>query len=71
MSVFYSLFPTRSQPFAVINSCVAALSLFSSDMLTWRADGLYSVQRHKIRGVRVEEYAYHVNPLRQNVGLET
>jgi len=26
---------------------------------------------HKLRGVRVEEYAHHVNKLRQNVGLET
>jgi len=26
---------------------------------------------HKIRGVRVEEYAYYVNTLRQNVGMET
>jgi len=26
---------------------------------------------HKIRGVHVEEYAYYVNKLRQNVGLET
>jgi len=26
---------------------------------------------HKIRGVRVEEYAGYVNKLRQNVGLET
>jgi len=26
---------------------------------------------HKMRGVRVEEYAYYVNKLRQNVGLET
>jgi len=26
---------------------------------------------HKIRGVRVEEYAYYVNKLRQSVGLET
>jgi len=26
---------------------------------------------HKIRGVRVEDYAYHVNKLRQNVSLET
>jgi len=25
----------------------------------------------KIRGVRVQEYAYYVNKLRQNVGLET
>jgi len=26
---------------------------------------------HKIRGVRVDEYAYDVNKLCQNVGLET
>jgi len=26
---------------------------------------------HKLREVRVEEYAYYVNKLRQNVGLET
>jgi len=26
---------------------------------------------HKIWGVHVEEYAYYVNKLRQNVGLET
>jgi len=26
---------------------------------------------HKIRGVRVEEYGYYVNKLRQNVGLAT
>jgi len=26
---------------------------------------------HKIRVVRIEEYAYYVNKLRQNVGLET
>jgi len=26
---------------------------------------------YKIRGVRVEEYAYYVNKLRQNVGLKT
>jgi len=44
MSVFYSPFSTRSQNFAVMNSCVAALSLISSDILTWSADSLYSVQ---------------------------
>jgi len=44
MSVFYSPFSTRSQNVAVMNSCVAALSLFSSDILTWSADSLYSVQ---------------------------
>jgi len=43
MSVFYSTFSTRSQNFAVMNSCVAALGLFSSDILTWSADSLYSV----------------------------
>jgi len=53
-----------------MNSCVAALSIFSSDILTWSADSLYSVT-HKIRGVRIEEYAYYVNKLRQKVGLET
>jgi len=47
MSVFYPLFSTRGQNFAVMNSCVAALSLFSSDILSWRADSLYSVQWHK------------------------
>jgi len=39
---------TLAQPdiFAVMNSCVAALSLFSSDSLTQSADSLYSVQWH-------------------------
>ena len=27
--------------------------------------------KHKLRGMRVDEYAYYVNKLRQNVGLET
>jgi len=44
MNVFFSSFSTRSQNFAVMNSCVAALSVFSSDILTWSADSLYSVQ---------------------------
>jgi len=26
---------------------------------------------HQLRGVRVEEYAYYVIKLRQNVGMET
>ena len=36
----------NAQPdiFAVMNCCVVALSLFFSDMLTWSADSLYSVQ---------------------------
>jgi len=44
MSVFSSPFPTRSQNFIVMNSCVVALGLFSSDILTWSANSLYSVQ---------------------------
>jgi len=44
MSVLYAPFSTRSQNFTVMNSCVAALSLFSSDILTWSADSLYSAQ---------------------------
>ena len=44
ISVFYSPFSTHSQIVAVMNSCVAALSLFSSDILTWSADSVYSVQ---------------------------
>ena len=38
MSVFYSPFSTRSQNFAVMNTCVAALSVFPSDILSWSAD---------------------------------
>jgi len=45
-SVFYSPFSTCSQNLAVMNFCVAALSIFSSDILTWSADSLYSVQWH-------------------------
>jgi len=44
MNVFYSPFSKRSQNLAVMNCCVLALSLFSSDILTWSADSLYSVQ---------------------------
>jgi len=38
----------NAQPdiFAVMNCCVVALSLFSSNIVTWNADSLYSVQRH-------------------------
>jgi len=45
-SLFYSPFSTHSQNFVVTNSCVAELSLFSSDILTWSTDSLYSVQLH-------------------------
>jgi len=44
LSVFYSPFSNRSHNFAVINCCVGGLSLFSSNILTWRADSLYSLQ---------------------------
>jgi len=58
-----------------MNCCVVALSLFSSDILTWSIDSLYSfifsAMTHKIRGVHVEEYAYYVKKLHQNIGLET
>jgi len=39
----------NAQPdiFAVMNCCVVALSAFSSNILTWRADSLYSVQWYK------------------------
>jgi len=57
--------------FAVMNCCVVALTLFSSDIVTWSADSLDSVQWHKIRGVRVKEYVYYVKKLRQNIGSET
>jgi len=56
-----------------MNSCVVGLSLISSDILTWSADSLYTVpsaMTHKLRGVRIEEYAFYVNKLSPNVGLE-
>jgi len=57
--------------FAIMNCCVVALSLFSSDIVTWSADSLYSVQSHKTSGVRIEEYTFCVSKFRENVGLET
>jgi len=69
--VILSSFNAQPHIFAVMNCCVVALSAFSSDILTWSADSLFSVQWHKIRGVRVEKYAQCVNKLRQNVCLET
>jgi len=45
MSVFYIPVLTRSLIlFASMNWCVKALSVFSSDILTLRADSLYCVQ---------------------------
>ena len=43
MSVFYSRFNAQPNIFAVVNCCVVALSVFSSDILTWSADSLYYV----------------------------
>jgi len=37
-------FNTQLDIFVVMNCCVVVLSLFSSDILTWSADSLYSVQ---------------------------
>jgi len=41
MSVFFNVQPDI---FAVLNCCVVALNVFSSYILTWSADSLYSVQ---------------------------
>jgi len=70
MSVFYSPVLTRSLYFCSYELLRRSVE-FILYILTWGADSLYSVQWHKIRGVRVEEYAYYVNKLRQNVDLET
>ena len=56
-----------------MNRCIVALGVFHSDILTWSANSLYalfSAMTHKIRKLDVEKYAYYVNKLRQNVGLE-
>ena len=44
--VSISCFNAQPDIFAVMNCCVEALSVFSSDILTWSANGLYSVQWH-------------------------
>jgi len=44
--VLISCFNAQPDIFAVMNCCIAALSLFSSDILNWSADNLYSVQWH-------------------------
>jgi len=47
MSVFcvlLSCFNSQPDIFALVNCCVVALSLFSSDIITWSADSIYSVQ---------------------------
>jgi len=71
MSVLLPSFNGQPDVFAVMNCCAVALSLFFSDTLIWNAASLYfSALTHKLR-VRVDEYAYCVNKLRQNVALET
>ena len=68
--VLLPCFNAQPDIFAAMNCCVVALSLFFSVNLNWSV-GLHSAMTHKIRGVDVEKYAYYVNKLRQNVGLET
>jgi len=66
-------FNVQPNIFAVMNRCIVALGVFHSDILTWSANSLYalfSAMTHKIRKLDVEKYAYYVNKLRQNVGLE-
>jgi len=46
-----------------MNYCVVALSLFSSDIPTWSADGLYSVQCRSVTRGRRGAYL----PLEKNV----
>jgi len=46
MSVLLRCFNAQPDIFAVMNCCVVALSLFSSDILIWSANSLYSVQWH-------------------------
>jgi len=70
--VLLPCFNVQPDIFAIMNCCVVALNLFSSDIVTWIAGSLYSVQwYHKLWAVRVEEYAYCINKFRENVGLET
>ena len=44
MSVFLSCLNAQPDIFAVMNCCVVALSVFSSDILTWSADVLVYIQ---------------------------
>ena len=50
--VLLPCFNAQPDIFAVMNCCVVALSLFSSDSLTWSAENLYSVQWNKGSGCR-------------------
>jgi len=44
--VLLPCFNAQPDIFAVMNCCVVELSVFSSDILTWSADSLYSFQGH-------------------------
>jgi len=44
MSVLLLCFNAQPDIFAVMNCCVVTLIVFSSDMLAWRADSLYSAR---------------------------
>ena len=71
--VFLSNFNVQPDIFAVMNCCILALGVYYTDSLTWSANSLYSLfsaMTHRIRRVDVEKYAYYVNTLRRNVGLE-
>ena len=67
--VLLPCFDAQPDIFAVMNCCVVALNVFSSDLERWSF--IFSSMRHKLRGVRVDGYAYYVKKLRQNFGLET
>jgi len=46
MSVLLPCFNAQTDIFAVMNFCVVALTVFSSDIVIWSADSLYSEQPH-------------------------
>jgi len=71
--VLLPCFNAQPDIFAVVNCCIVALGVFYSNSLTWSANSLYSLfsaMTHKIKRVDVETYAYYVNKIRQNIGLE-
>ena len=54
-------FNVQTDVFAIMNCCVVALSLFSSDIVTWSADSLYSVQWHINWGECVQKNMHSVS----------
>ena len=69
--VLHPCFNAQPDNFAVMNCCVVTLSLFSSDILTWSPDSLFSAMKPIIRRVHVDQYCVLCQTLRQNVALET